>query len=149
MDNIDLVSHDGQITVLLGPNGAGKSTTIKSTAGLLRFDGEIYIEGFENTSLDAKKRFGYVSELPAFYDLLTIDEHLEFIARAYRLENYQDKIDSLLKQLDLLDKRKKLSKELSKGMTQKLSLCCALLVDPQTLLVDEPMIGLDPFAIRT
>lgn len=147
VDNIDLVAHDGQITVLLGPNGAGKSTTIKSIAGLLRFDGEIYIEGFENTSLDAKKRFGYVSELPAFYDLLTIDEHLEFIARAYRLENYQDKIDSLLKQFDLLDKRKKLAKELSKGMTQKLSLCCALLVDPQTLLVDEPMIGLDPLAI--
>lgn len=147
VDNINLTAFDGQITVLLGPNGAGKSTTIKSIAGLLRHEGEIYIDGFENTSLEAKKTFGYVSELPAFYDLLTVDEHLEFIARAYSLKDYQNQKEELLKQFELSDKRNKLAKELSKGMTQKLSLCCALLTNPQSLLVDEPMIGLDPLAI--
>ena len=147
VDNINLTAYDGQITILLGPNGAGKSTTLKSIVGLLRHEGDIFIDGYENTSLKAKKHFGYVSELPAFYDLLTIDEHLEFIAKAYQLVDYSQRKEQLLKQFDLDDKRSKIAKELSKGMTQKLSLCCALLIDPQTILVDEPMIGLDPLAI--
>lgn len=147
VDNIDLLAQNGQITILLGPNGAGKSTTIKSVAGLLKFDGEILIEGYPNLSLEAKKEFGYVAELPSFYDLLTVDEHMNFIEKAYQLEPNQAYREHLLERFDLLDKRHKLAKELSKGMTQKLSLCCALLIRPQSLLVDEPMIGLDPGAI--
>lgn len=147
VDSIDFEALDGQITILLGPNGAGKSTTIKSISGLLKFDGEIFIDGHKNDTLDAKKSFGYVAELPSFYDLLTVDEHLTFIEKAYQLENSHDFKESLLHRFDLADKRHKLAKELSKGMTQKLSLCCALLIQPQTLLIDEPLIGLDPIAI--
>lgn len=81
--DISLYLADGEIAVLLGPNGAGKSTLIKSIAGLLRFEGHIEVCGVDNKSLEAKRMLGYVPELPAVYDLLTVSEHLEFIRRAY------------------------------------------------------------------
>jgi ABC-2 type transport system ATP-binding protein len=139
----------GEVAVLLGPNGAGKSTTIKSIAGLLKFDGEIRIDGFPNKSLEAKRRFGYVPESPALYDALTVWEHLEFIARAYRLgAEWRENAEVLLRRFDLDDKKTKVGKELSKGMQQKVSLCCALIIKPAMIMFDEPMIGLDPKAIK-
>lgn len=148
VDNVDLIAENGKITVLLGPNGAGKSTTIKSIAGLLRYDGEINIDGYQNNSLEAKRSFGYVSELPTFYDLLTVQEHLRFIEKSYQLDENSQLKQQLLSRFELADKTKKLAKELSKGMSQKLSLACVLLHEPQSLLVDEPMIGLDPQSIE-
>ena len=88
-DKISFCVEDGQIAVLLGPNGAGKSTIIKCIAGLLRFEGNIDICGFKNKSIEAKKILGYVLEMPAVYDLLTVWEHLEFIAKAYSLEDWK------------------------------------------------------------
>ncbi len=148
VDNMNFEVESGEIAVLLGPNGAGKSTTIKSIAGLLRFKGSIEICGNENKSIDAKRIFGYIPEAPALYDTLTIYEHLEFIAKAYNLKDYEEKLEGLLKRFDLDDKKDKLGKELSKGMQQKVSICCALLIDPKVILFDEPMIGLDPKAIK-
>ena len=139
---------DGQIAILLGPNGAGKSTIIKCITGLLRFEGEITINGSPNKSTEAKQMLGYVPEMPAVYDLLTVYEHMEFIGRAYRLENWQQQADQLLERFELDDKKEKLGKELSKGMQQKLSICCALLHQPQVIIFDEPMVGLDPHAIK-
>lgn len=138
----------GEIAVLLGPNGAGKSTTIKSIAGLLRFEGQITINGKDNKGTDAKRVFGYVPETPALYESLTVWEHLEFIARAYSLDNWKERADSLLQRFELDDKKDKVGKELSKGMQQKVSICCALLIEPKMLMFDEPMIGLDPKAIK-
>ena len=86
-DNISFAVGDGQIGILLGPNGAGKSTIIKCITGLLRFTGRIEVNGFENTSQEAKRQLGYIPEMPAVYDLLTVSEHLEFIRRAYRMED--------------------------------------------------------------
>ncbi len=146
--DISFSVEDGQIAVLLGPNGAGKSTIIKCIAGLLRFDGKITICGFENKSLEAKRLLGYIPEMPAIYDLLTVGEHLEFIARAYGLENWQDYAARLLERFELDDKKDKLGKELSKGMQQKVSICCALLPRPKVVIFDEPMVGLDPHAIK-
>jgi len=137
----------GEIAVLLGPNGAGKSTIIKCIAGLLRFDGEILIDGFPNKSIDAKKCLGYVPEMPAIYDMLTVGEHLEFMLRAYKMED-DGTADRLLERFELLDKKDKLGKELSKGMQQKLSICCALVHRPSVIIFDEPMVGLDPHAIK-
>lgn len=138
---------NGQIAVLLGPNGAGKSTIIKCVAGLLRFEGEITLDGFPNKSLEAKRLLGYIPEMPAVYDLLTVAEHLEFIRRAYRMED--DGYDqTLLERFELWDKKDKLGKELSKGMQQKLSICCALVHRPRVVIFDEPMVGLDPHAIK-
>ena len=140
--------EDGQIAILLGPNGAGKSTIIKCIAGLLRFDGTIDIGGYPNKSLEAKRLLGYIPEMPAVYDLLTVGEHLEFIARAYSLTGWEDYASSLLERFELDDKKDKLGKELSKGMQQKLSICCALLHRPKAVIFDEPLVGLDPHAIK-
>lgn len=147
-NDIHFQVNDGEIAVLMGPNGAGKSTIIKCISGLLRFDGAITISGHPNKSLEAKRCLGYIPEMPAVYDLLTVKEHLQFIARAYRLENWEPYAEQLLERFELTDKKDKLGKELSKGMQQKVSICCALLHKPRVLVFDEPMVGLDPHAIK-
>lgn len=138
----------GGVTVLLGPNGAGKSTLLKSITGFLRYYGEILIDGMPNKSVEAKRVFGYIPEIPSLYPNLTVAEHMEFIARAYKLTDYKDHAAELLDRFELTDKKKKFGDELSKGMQQKLNLCLGLLPQPQLLLMDEPMIGLDPHAIK-
>lgn len=147
-DDLTFEIPDGTITVMLGPNGAGKSTAIKSIVGFLKYSGRITINGMDNKSLDAKRVIGYVPEIPALYPNLTVMEHLEFIARAYKLKEYKAYADELLERFELTDKKKKFGDELSKGMQQKLSLCCGLLTKPRVILFDEPMIGLDPHAIK-
>lgn len=148
-DDVSLFVGAGEIGILLGPNGAGKSTLIKSICGLLRFQGAVTIAGFDNRSLQAKRLLGYVPEFPALYAMLTVWEHLEFIARAYRLEDgWKEYAEELLRRFELDDKRAKLGKELSKGMQQKVSVCCALLPRPAAVILDEPLVGLDPHGIR-
>ena len=99
-------------------------------------------------SIEAKKILGYVPEIPAPFELLTVWEHMEFIARAYGLEDWEDKAKELMRRLELTDKKDKLGKELSKGMQQKISICCALLIQPRLVLFDEPLVGLEPHAIK-
>ena len=147
-ENISLQIADGQIAVLLGPNGAGKSTIIKSIIGFLKYQGSVTVDGLLNKSIEAKRIMGYIPEIPSLYPNLTVDEHLEFVARAYKLDNYKDYKEELLRRFELDDKRKKFGDELSKGMQQKLSICCGLLPKPKLILFDEPMIGLDPHAIK-
>jgi ABC-type multidrug transport system ATPase subunit len=147
-DNISFDIADGEIAVLIGPNGAGKSTIIKCITGLLRFSGEITIDGMNNKSKEAKALIGYIPEMPAVYDMLTVGEHLQFMLRAYNMPTDEAYGDELLKRFELYDKKDKLGKELSKGMQQKLSICCALVHRPKVVIFDEPMVGLDPHAIK-
>lgn len=147
-DDVSIEVPGGKIAVLLGPNGAGKSTLIKSIAGLLRFDGSISIDGYGNKTLEAKRALGYVPEIPAVYELLTVREHMEFISKAYKQDLDEEYLDSLLKRFELDDKQDKLGKELSKGMQQKVSILCALISKPSMLILDEPLVGLDPHAIK-
>ena len=147
-DNISFNIAPGEIAVLIGPNGAGKSTIIKCITGLLRFDGEITIDGINNKSKEAKAMLGYIPEMPAVYDMLTVGEHLQFMLRAYNMPLDDTYGDELLKRFELYDKKDKLGKELSKGMQQKLSICCALVHKPKVVIFDEPMMGLDPHAIK-
>lgn len=147
-DHLDLEVKPGEISVLLGPNGAGKSTLIKCIAGLLKYQGEILICGKKNKSLDAKRNLGYIAEIPALYDMLTIWEHMEFIGRAYSLTDWKPRANELFERFELDDKKNKLGNELSKGMQQKVSICCGLLPEPKVLLFDEPLVGLDPHAIK-
>ena len=138
----------GSITVLLGPNGAGKSTLLKSITGFLRYNGNVLVDGIPNKTVEAKKVMGYIPEIPSLYPNLTVAEHMEFIARAYKLTDYRPFAEELLDRFELSDKKKKFGDELSKGMQQKLNLCLGLLPRPRLLLMDEPMIGLDPHAIK-
>lgn len=147
-DNVSFHLDPGSVTVLLGPNGAGKSTIMKSIIGFLRYQGVITVGGYPNKTSEAKRILGYIPEMPSLYPNLTVSEHMEFLARAYKLTNYKPRIDALLEQFELADKKKKFGDELSKGMQQKLNLCLGLLPDPQMLMMDEPMIGLDPHAIK-
>lgn len=146
--NISFHVERGSITVLLGPNGAGKSTLIKSITGLLRYRGDILVAGVPNKTVEAKKILGYIPEMPSLYPNLTVSEHMEFIARAYRLADWKPFAEELFERFELSDKKKKFGDELSKGMQQKLNICLGLLPRPQLLLMDEPMIGLDPHAIK-
>ena len=135
-DGVSFSVAGGELAVLLGPNGAGKSTLIKCVAGLLRFEGNIQICGHGNKTLEAKRALGYIPEMPAVYDLLTVSEHLEFMRRAWRMED-DGCGEALLRRF-----------ELSKGMQQKLSICCQLVHHPRVIIFDEPMVGLDPHAIK-
>lgn len=149
VNDISFELQGGEVVGLLGPNGAGKSTTMKCIVGLLRkTSGEITLGGYDHLSVDAKRLFSYIPETPYVYDLLTVHEHMQFVAQAYGVKDWKGKADEYLELFELADKRDKLGRDLSKGMRQKVSICCALLPDPQVLFFDEPMIGLDPKAIK-
>lgn len=148
VDHVNFIVPDGKVGILLGPNGAGKSTIIKSVAGLLRYQGGVGIAGMPAKSIEAKRVFGYVPEMPAMFPALTVREHIEYIRRAYNSSITDEEIEVLLKRFELEDKQTKLGNELSKGMMQKVSICCALAVKPKVIMLDEPMVGLDPAAIK-
>lgn len=148
VDQMSFEIGEGEISVVLGPNGAGKSTIIKCIAGLLQHSGEITICGHKNKNLEAKRVLSYIPETPALYDSLTVEEHIHFIAKAYRINAYEDYAAQLFERFDLSDKTDKLGKELSRGMQQKVSICCGVITRPRVILFDEPMIGLDPKAIK-
>ena len=147
-DHVSFTLEPGTLTVLLGPNGAGKSTAIKSIIGFLRCEGDISVDGYPCKTVEAKRILGYIPELPSLYPNLTVSEHMEFLARAYKLSNYKSYAEELFDRFELTDKKKKDGDELSKGMQQKLNICLGLLPRPKILLLDEPMIGLDPHAIK-
>ena len=148
VDGVSFTVPDGQVGILLGPNGAGKSTIIKSIAGLLRYKGTIRIQGIPARQTEAKKVFAYVPEIPNMFEALTVREHIEYIRMAYSSDITDEEIEEVLKAFEMEDKQDKLGNELSKGMMQKVSICCALAVKPKVILLDEPMVGLDPAAIK-
>lgn len=139
----------GAIIGFTGPNGAGKTTTLKCIAGLLNpTEGSLSILGENIKSAQARKNIAYIPETPDIYPMLTVREHMKFIALAFNLERWEPVAEELIERFALTDKKDELCRNLSKGMTQKVSICCNLLHDPQLILVDEPMTGLDPKAIR-
>ena len=148
VDQVTFTVPNGQVGVLLGPNGSGKSTIIKSIAGLLRYQGEIRIKGIPARQIPAKRKFAYVPEIPAMFDALTVREHIEYVRKAYGSTITDEEVEVLLKRFELDDKQEKMGNELSKGMMQKVSICCALAIKPKVMLLDEPMVGLDPRAIK-
>jgi ABC-2 type transport system ATP-binding protein len=142
----------GAILGLVGPNGAGKTTTMRGLAGIIRpTRGRLLIAGHDVVAdpLAAKRLLAYIPDDPRLFDVLTVWEHLEFIASAYRVADFWPKGEALLRQFELTEKRNTLAQELSRGMRQKVAICCAYLHDPRAILFDEPLTGLDPYAIRT
>jgi ABC-2 type transport system ATP-binding protein len=142
----------GEILGLVGPNGAGKTTTLRAIAGIIPPTRGRLAVGAKDVVGDpvaAKKQLAYVPDDPKLFDTLTVWEHLEFVAAAYRVDDFDRKACELLAQLQLEEKRNTIAQELSRGMRQKVAIACAYLHDPRALLFDEPLTGLDPRGIRT
>jgi ABC-2 type transport system ATP-binding protein len=141
----------GEVLGLVGPNGEGKTTTLRALAGIHPpSDGTIRICGFDlhNDPVDAKRHLAFMPDEPRLFDYLTVEEHLQFVGRLYQVTGVREKMDPLLHEFELTDKRKSLPAELSRGMKQKLMIACGFIHDPDVLIFDEPLTGLDPLGIR-
>lgn len=151
VDDVSFSLEPGQICGLVGPNGAGKTTTLRCLAGLIPATaGGLHVAGCDlaRESSELKRRLAYVPDDPPLFDDLSVGQHLAFIGRLYDVPDHHQKSIELLRQFDLLQKYDAGATTLSRGMRQKLAVCCAYLFDPQVLLLDEPLTGLDPPAIR-
>lgn len=151
VDEVSFSISAGQICGLVGPNGAGKTTILRCLAGLIPATaGTLRVAGCDATAnlIELKQRIAYVPDDPPLFDDLTVGEHLDFIGRLYRVTDHQEKSVELLRKFDLLPKYDSGATTLSRGMRQKLAVCCAYLFDPDVLLLDEPLTGLDPPSIR-
>ena len=152
VEDLSFVVRPGEILGLLGPNGAGKTTTMRAVAGVIPpTRGRLMVGGHDvvRDPVAAKKLLSYVPDDPKLFDALTVFEHLQFVASAYRVVDFESKARRLLEQFELTEQRDKLAQELSRGMRQKVAICCAYLHDPRAILVDEPLTGLDPRGLRT
>jgi len=145
VDGLSMQVRPGQILALLGPNGAGKTTTLLCLAGLLRPDaGQIALQG-KPLGPERTRAMALIQETPEVYDMLTVWEHMVFVARSCGVKGaWPLRAEQLLERLDLAEKRDTLGEALSKGMRQKVLIAAAVLADTPVLLLDEPMIGLDP-----
>ena len=142
----------GEILGLVGPNGAGKTTTLRAISGIIPpTHGRFAVGGHDvaTAAIEAKRQLAYVPDDPKLFEMLTVAEHLQFVAAAYRVADSSEKSARLIEQFELTEKENTIAQELSRGMRQKVALCCAYLHSPKAMLFDEPLTGLDPRAIRT
>jgi ABC-type multidrug transport system ATPase subunit len=135
----------GELVALVGTNGAGKSTLLQLAVGLLEpTDGGVVVDGAPAGSLDARARLAYISDQPALYDDLSVNEHIEFTARLHGELDWPERADALLELLGLAHRADDLPSRFSRGLRQKTSLVLGLVRPFSILLVDEPFVGLDP-----
>lgn len=153
VDKLDLTIPKGEFFSILGPNGAGKTTTLKLVAGLLRpTEGKVFVGGYDiaEKAIHAKKLISFIPDVPFVYEKLTGREFLHFIGELYEMNKsyYQKETEQLLGLFHMTDYGDQLLESYSHGMKQKVVICSALLHDPGVILIDEPMVGLDPKSIR-
>jgi ABC-2 type transport system ATP-binding protein len=152
--DLSLQVRPGEIFGFLGPNGAGKTTTIRMMVGLMKpTSGRIFLDGKDvfRKPEEAKAILGYIPDRPYLYEKLTGGEFLEFIAGLHRLgkeDGWEERSQRLLEYFDLLPWRRELIESYSHGMRQRLIITAALLHSPKVLVVDEPVVGLDPRGVR-
>jgi ABC-2 type transport system ATP-binding protein len=154
VDNLSIEVARGEIFGFLGPNGAGKTTTIRVMMGILRASsGRVILGGHdvEQEPQQAKAIAGFIPDRPFIYEKLSGREFLTFIAKLHRMESarLRRRIDELLEYFELANWQDELVEGFSHGMKQRLVLCAALVHEPRILIVDEPMVGLDPKGART
>jgi ABC-2 type transport system ATP-binding protein len=153
VDGISLEVPRGELFGLLGPNGAGKTTTMRMIAGILQpTSGSVLVGGVDMLArpLEAKAHIGFIPDRPFVYDKLTGGEFLRFAAALYGQDGagVERRIDELLEIFDLTGWKHELTESYSHGMRQKLIICGALVHRPELIIVDEPMVGLDPKSAR-
>jgi ABC-2 type transport system ATP-binding protein len=150
VSGVDLEVSLGETVGLVGPNGAGKTTFLRCLLGLLAADsGTAWIHGLDTLAQhsEAMRFVAFVPETPGPVGYLTPREHLVFVARAFQLApGWDARAATILRSLDLEEKATRPASELSKGQKQKVHLAMAMLRDPELLILDEPLIGLDPKA---
>jgi len=145
--DVSISVGQGEIFGFLGPNGAGKTTTMKIALGLMRAtSGSVELLGRPSREVDVHKRIGYLPESPYFYDYLTAEEFLGFYGRLGGVSKaeLQQSIPQLLERVGLMEARFRPLRKFSKGMLQRIGLAQALIHDPELVILDEPMSGLDP-----
>ena len=143
--------HAGQVLGLVGHNGAGKTSTLKALSCITApTRGRLCVAGHDVAlePIAAKSVLAYIPDDPQLFEALSVDEHLQFTASAYHLKDWHAYADELLADFELTEKRHTPAEALSRGMRQKLAICCAYLHGPAAILFDEPLTGLDPWAIR-
>jgi ABC-2 type transport system ATP-binding protein len=151
VDGVSFRVASGEVVALLGPNGAGKSTTIRAMTGLLRpTAGSVAICGHDMATdgVAAKRRFGFVPDRPYLYPKLSGRELLRFLGRLRQVPGAEARARELLARFELTNAADALVETYSHGMRQRLTFCAALLHSPDVLIVDEPMVGLDPRGAR-
>jgi ABC-2 type transport system ATP-binding protein len=153
VDHLDLDVRQGEFFAFLGPNAAGKTTTIKMLTGLLKpSEGTARVAGFDiqREPGAAKRLISYVPDFPFLYDKLTPREFMRFVGELYEMDRsaIQKQGDAMSERFHLTDYQSELIENLSHGTRQRLAIAAALLHDPRVLIIDEPMVGLDPMHAR-
>ena len=151
VNDLSLTVRPGEVLGLVGPNGAGKTTTLRCLAGIIPpTQGTIRVAGHDMTTnaVRAKRELAFLSDEPRLFEYLTVQQHLEFVARIYQVADAPRIGRELLAELELTEKANSLPGELSRGMKQKLVIACGLLHAPKVIFFDEPLTGLDPLGIR-
>jgi ABC-2 type transport system ATP-binding protein len=151
VQGLDFRVGPGEVLGLVGPNGAGKTSTLRCLAGILPVSsGRVSVAGHDLAvaPVEAKRALAFLPDEPRLFEYLTAWEHLNFVARLYNVEGWEEKARGLLAEMELVGKEGALPGELSRGMKQKLSIACGFLHAPRLILLDEPLTGLDPLGIR-
>ena len=149
VNNISFEIDEGEIVGFLGPNGAGKSTTMNMITGFIEpTEGKIIVDGYDisKKSKKAKKQIGYMPEGVPLYSDLTVKEFVTYMAELKGCERNtkKEKVQKVIEQTGLIDVQNKLTKNLSRGYKQRVSMAGALVGDPKVIILDEPTVGLDP-----
>src|SRR5438309_4365807 len=148
---LNLTVHRGEIFGLLGPNGSGKTTTIKLLLGLLfPTDGDALVFDMPSGEVRKNERIGYLPEESYLYRFLNAEETLDFYGRLFKLkpEVRRERAEKLIETVGLKNDKKRILREYSKGMRQRIGLAQALINDPELVILDEPTSGLDPLGTR-
>ncbi|MCJ7570968.1 MAG: ABC transporter ATP-binding protein [Candidatus Thermoplasmatota archaeon] len=151
LNNVSFDFPDSQVIAIMGENGAGKSTLLKILTGIIPFDsGEVFIDDLSivKESVKSREKLGYLPEMPEMYERLTGREFLFYIASLRNIQNAEEKINNITKNIDIYDFLDYEIGTYSKGMKQKISITSAIMHNPANLLLDEPVYGLDPLTAK-
>jgi ABC-2 type transport system ATP-binding protein len=151
VDDLSFDVAPGEIVGLIGPNGAGKTSTLRCIVGIQAPSrGAVRIAGHDivRQPIEAKRHLAFMADEPHLFEYLTVIEHLRLTGRIYGVADVEARAQALLAELQLVGKETALPAELSRGMKQKVAIACGLIHEPDALLFDEPLTGLDPLGIR-